>query len=43
MFPNVEKAQTPHAVLEVRSGAGELIWRWDRDGKKPVQVIPPQE
>jgi penicillin-binding protein 1A len=20
---------------------GELIWRWDRDGKKPVQVIPP--
>ena len=33
---------TPHALLEVRSGAGELIWRWDRDGKKPVQVIPPQ-
>jgi penicillin-binding protein 1A len=29
-------------VLEVRTGAGELIWRWDRDGKKPVQVIPPQ-
>jgi penicillin-binding protein 1A len=26
----------------VRSGAGELIWRWDRDGNKPVQVIPPQ-
>ena len=33
---------TPHAVLEVRSGAGDLIWRWDRDGKKPVQVITPQ-
>jgi penicillin-binding protein 1A len=42
MFANLGKAQTPHAVLEVRSGAGELIWRWDRDGRKPVQVIPPQ-
>src|SRR5215468_6210488 len=42
MFANLGKAQTPHAVLEVRSGAGELIWRWDRDGKKPVQVITPQ-
>jgi penicillin-binding protein 1A len=42
MFANLGKAQAPHAVLEVRSGAGELIWRWDRDGKKPVQVIPPQ-
>jgi penicillin-binding protein 1A len=42
MFTNLGKAMTPHAVLEVRSGAGELIWRWDRDGKKPVQVIPPQ-
>jgi len=42
MFANLGKAYTPHAVLEVRSGAGELIWRWDRDGKKPVQVIPPQ-
>jgi penicillin-binding protein 1A len=41
MFANLGKAQTPHALLEVRSGAGELIWRWDRDGKKPVQVIPP--
>jgi penicillin-binding protein 1A len=42
MFPNLGKAMGPHAVLEVRSGAGELIWRWDRDGKKPVQVITPQ-
>ncbi len=42
MFANLGKAQTPHAILEVRSGAGELIWRWDRDGKKPLQVIPPQ-
>ena len=42
IFPNVGKAMTPHAVLEVRSGAGDLIWRCDRDGKKPVQVITPQ-
>jgi penicillin-binding protein 1A len=31
---------TPHAVLEVRTGAGDLVWRFDRDGKKPVQAIP---
>ena len=42
MFPNLGKSMAPHAVLEVRSGAGDLIWRWDRDGKKPVQVITPQ-
>ncbi len=42
MFVNNGKAHTPHAVLEVRSGAGDLIWRWDRDGKKPVQVITQQ-
>jgi len=33
---------TPHAILELRSGAGELIWRYDRDGKKPEQVLTPQ-
>src|SRR5262245_17791968 len=42
IFPNLGKAMMPHAILEVRSGAGELIWRWDRDGKKPVQVLTPQ-
>ncbi len=30
----------PHAVLEVRTGAGDLVWRFDRDGKKPTQAIP---
>jgi penicillin-binding protein 1A len=39
-FPNKGKAVTPHAVLEVRTGAGDLVWRWDRDGPKPRQVIP---
>jgi penicillin-binding protein 1A len=40
-FPNLGKAVTPHAVLEVRNGAGDLVWRWDRDGKKPRQVMRP--
>ena len=39
-FPNRGRAPTPHAVLEVRTGTGELVWRFDRDGKKPVQAIP---
>jgi len=41
-FPNLGKAVAPHAILEVRTGAGETIWRFDRDGKKPEQVLPPQ-
>ena len=39
-FPNKGKAVTPHAVLEVRTGAGDLVWRFDRDGPKPTQAIP---
>jgi penicillin-binding protein 1A len=39
-FPNRGKAVVPHAVLEVRTGAGDLVWRFDRDGKKPTQAIP---
>jgi penicillin-binding protein 1A len=39
-FPNKGKAVTPHAVLEVRTGTGDLVWRWDRDGPKPRQAIP---
>ena len=31
---------TPHAILEVRNGTGETIWRFDRDGPKPRQVLP---
>src|SRR5437868_11415250 len=42
IFVNGGKSITPHAILEVRTGAGDLIWRFDRDGKKPVQVISPQ-
>jgi penicillin-binding protein 1A len=40
-FPNMGKAVTPHAILEVRTGTGELVWRYDRDGPKPRQVLPP--
>ena len=41
-FPNLGKSVTPHAALEVRTGAGELVWRFDRDGKRPQQVISPK-
>jgi penicillin-binding protein 1A len=40
-FPNLGKSVAPHAALEVRTGTGELVWRFDRDGKKPKQVISP--
>lgn len=38
-FPNGGMAITPHAALEVRSATGQVIWRADRDGKKPVRVF----
>ena len=40
-FPNLGKAQTAHALLEVRTGTGDLVWRFDRDGPKPRQVMSP--
>jgi penicillin-binding protein 1A len=41
-FPNLGKAVIPHGVLEIRTAANELVWRFDRDGKKPEQVLLPQ-
>ncbi len=41
-FPNLGKAVAPHAILEVRTGDGKLIWRFDRDGPKPKQALPPK-
>jgi penicillin-binding protein 1A len=41
-FPNIGKAIAAHAIIEVRSGNGEIVWRFDRDGKKPEQVLRPQ-
>jgi penicillin-binding protein 1A len=39
-FPNLGVKVMPHAILEVRTGAGELVWRFDRDGPKPKRVLP---
>jgi penicillin-binding protein 1A len=41
-FPNLGRAVVPHAALEVRTDFGELVWRFDRDGPKPKQVISPE-
>jgi len=41
-FPNLGMAVKPHAILEVRTGDGNLIWRFDRDGPKPRRALPPQ-
>jgi penicillin-binding protein 1A len=41
-FPNLGKAVTPHAILEIRTPSGPSLWRWDRDGPKPRQVISTQ-
>ena len=41
-FPNLGKAVVPHAILEVRTDAGELIWRFERDGKELEQVLAPK-
>jgi penicillin-binding protein 1A len=39
-FPNGGIAVTPHAILEVRTASGEVIWRYDRDGPKPRRALP---
>jgi penicillin-binding protein 1A len=41
-FPNEGMVVAPHAVLEVKTATGELVWRFDRDGPKPRRVIPRQ-
>ena len=41
-FPNQGKAVVPHAILEVRTSDGEVVWRFDRDGPQPVQALKPQ-
>jgi penicillin-binding protein 1A len=39
-FPNLGMKVSPHAILEVRSGSGKLIWSFERDGPKPKRVLP---
>ncbi|MBX9829496.1 MAG: PBP1A family penicillin-binding protein [Xanthobacteraceae bacterium] len=41
-FPNAGLAVAPHALLEVRTGNGDVIWRFDRDGPKPRRVMTAQ-
>jgi membrane peptidoglycan carboxypeptidase len=41
-FPNLGKAVTPHAILEVKTTGGHPVWRFDRDGPKPQPAISPQ-
>ena len=39
-FPNLGKSVASHAILEVRTGTGDVVWRFDRDGPKPRQTLP---
>jgi len=41
-LPQSRQAVAPHTIVEVRSGTGEVIWRFDRDGKKPSRSSVPQ-
>jgi penicillin-binding protein 1A len=40
-FANGGRRVPPFAVIEVRNGRGDVLYRHDRDGPKPVQVVPP--
>ncbi len=42
-FANGGKRVPPYAAIEIRSGRGDLIYRHDRDGPKPEQVVPPMD
>lgn len=39
-FANGGKRVPPYAAIDVRNGKGEIIYRHDRDGPQPVQVVP---
>ncbi|MFG1478080.1 PBP1A family penicillin-binding protein [Xanthobacter sp. V4C-4] len=40
VFANGGRSVYPHAVVEMRIGNGEVVWRFDRDAPPPVQIIP---
>ncbi|MFG1297279.1 transglycosylase domain-containing protein [Xanthobacter variabilis] len=40
VFANGGRSVYPHAVVEMRIGNGEVVWRFDRDAPSPVQIIP---
>ncbi|MFG1396600.1 transglycosylase domain-containing protein [Roseixanthobacter pseudopolyaromaticivorans] len=41
VFANGGKSVYPHAVVEMRVANGEVVWRFDRDAPKSVEVISP--
>ncbi len=40
-FANGGKRVPPFAAIEIRNGQGDVLYRHDRDGPKPTQVVPP--
>ncbi|MDR6952733.1 penicillin-binding protein 1A [Ancylobacter sp. 3268] len=40
VFANNGMSVDPHAILEMRTPAGEPVWNFDRNGPKPHRVIP---
>ncbi|MFG1431712.1 PBP1A family penicillin-binding protein [Xanthobacter sp. V2C-8] len=43
VFANGGRSVYPHAVVEMRIGNGDVVWRFDRDAPAPVQIIPTQQ
>ncbi|OYX82972.1 MAG: penicillin-binding protein, partial [Azorhizobium sp. 35-67-5] len=41
VFANGGRSVYPHAMVEMRVGDGEVLWRFDRDAPKPRQILPP--
>ncbi len=41
VFANGGRSVYPHAMVEMRVGDGEVLWRFDRDAPKPKQILPP--
>ncbi len=42
VFPNQGRRVEPFAAIEIHNSRGELIYRHDRDGPRPAQVVSPQ-
>jgi penicillin-binding protein 1A len=38
-FPNLGMTVTPHAILDVRTADGKVIWRYDRNGPKSHRAL----
>jgi len=40
VFANGGRSVYPHAVVEMRIGNGDVVWRFDRDAPPSTQIIP---